>query len=101
MRKEVVDERALIRFVRKHGGLAVKLRSPGRGFPDRTIILPGGKILFIELKRKDGKVSPHQQRWLKRLRDRGHEAYVTWSYEEAIERVRDALGTSQVPSRTD
>lgn len=44
-------EKALVRAVKKRGGLAVKFISPGMsGFPDRIILFPGGKIAFIELK---------------------------------------------------
>lgn len=43
--------------VRKIGGKAYKFVSPGNpGVPDRIVILPDGRILFVELK-APGKVS--------------------------------------------
>lgn len=47
------------------GGRALKLVIPGvRGFPDRTILMPGHRIWFAEFKRlKTGRVSAQQVRW--------------------------------------
>lgn len=47
------------------GGMALKLSIPGvRGFPDRTMLMPGGKVSFYEFKRiKGGVISKAQQRW--------------------------------------
>ena len=33
----------------------------GKGFPDRTVLCPGGKVLFIEFKRKGKKLSMTQK----------------------------------------
>lgn len=44
-------ENALIRRVKKLGGLCEKFTSPSRrSVPDRLVILPGGRIYFVELK---------------------------------------------------
>ena len=44
-------EQALIRRVKKSGGLCLKFVSPGwSGAPDRLCLFPGGKICFAELK---------------------------------------------------
>lgn len=70
--KENVVEKCLVFEVEKRGGLALKTDLiPGfRGFPDRTVLLPGGKVYFIELKRP-GKKPRNQQAlkisWLVRL----------------------------------
>ena len=65
-------EKALVREVRKHGGIAPKLTSPGTaGMPDRIIILPGGKIAFVELKRPGQKPRPIQTRQMDRLTQLG------------------------------
>jgi len=45
------------------GGMAIKLVSPGNnGVSDRILILPDGKIWFVELK-ADGKEPTKLQRW--------------------------------------
>jgi hypothetical protein len=44
-------ENKLIREVAKLGGLTIKFTSPSvRGLPDRIVLLPGGRMTFIELK---------------------------------------------------
>lgn len=47
------------------GGRALKLVIPGvRGFPDRTMLMPGQRIWFAEFKRlKTGRISAQQVRW--------------------------------------
>ena len=44
-------ENALVRKVKKLGGMCEKFTSPGRrSVPDRIITLPNGKIVFVEVK---------------------------------------------------
>ena len=65
-------EQALVRAVRKHGGIAPKFTSPGTvGMPDRIIILPEGRICFVELKRPGQKPRPIQIRQMDRLTQLG------------------------------
>lgn len=66
-------EKKLRTMVENHGGLCLKWVCPGwSGVPDRIILLPGGRIMFVELKRpKGGKVSPMQQWWARKLRSLG------------------------------
>lgn len=65
-------EQALVREVRKHGGIAPKFTSPGNaGMPDRLIILPGGKVSFVELKAPGQKPRPLQLRQMDRLTQLG------------------------------
>lgn len=54
--------------VKALGGVAYKWSSPGNaGVPDRIVVLPGGVVHFVELKREDGKPTKMQQRQLARL----------------------------------
>lgn len=65
-------EQALVRQVRKHGGIAPKLTSPANaGMPDRLIILPPGKVCFIEVKAPGKKPRPLQLRQMDRLTNLG------------------------------
>lgn len=65
-------ERKLVDGVRKNGGRAFKWVSPGNaGVPDRIIILPGGRIIFIELKTETGAVRPVQKVMIGILRNLG------------------------------
>ena len=55
-------ESALVRRVNALGGLCEKFVSPGRrSVPDRVVTLPGGQIVFVELKRPGGKPTAKQQ----------------------------------------
>lgn len=57
-------ERKIVKYVKEKGGLALKWVSPSMaGVPDRIIIMPGGVIIFAEIKRpglKDG-LGPRQR----------------------------------------
>ena len=49
--RESAVESALARACRRAGFLCFKLAAVGRrGFPDRTILCPGGRIAFVETK---------------------------------------------------
>lgn len=63
--------------VERLGGEALKLMIPGvRGFPDRTLLLPGGRVAFAEFKRlRTGKVSAQQREWAKTLERLGFGVY--------------------------
>jgi hypothetical protein len=55
-------ERHLVRRVAERGGVAYKWVSPGRvGVADRIVMLPGGRVWFIELKTVKGRLSPLQK----------------------------------------
>ena len=66
-------EAALVRMVKEQRGMALKWVCPGwSGVPDRIILLPGGKVIFAELKRpKGGRVATLQTWWAQRLRQLG------------------------------
>lgn len=54
--------------VKQHGGRAYKFVSPGcAGVPDRIVLLPGGCITFVELKRPGGKLRPIQKACMRYL----------------------------------
>jgi len=87
---ESTIERYLVEQVERLGGVAEKTVSPGgRGYFDRVVVLPGGRVIFCEVKKpKGGLVSPHQK-----LR---HERYRALDVEVAILRRQsdvDALLT--------
>ena len=56
-------EQALLERVKTLNGICEKFVSPGRrGVPDRIVTLPGGRIIFVELKSPTGRLSPSQIR---------------------------------------
>lgn len=56
---EKAVEAALVRRVKVLGGLCEKFVSPGRrSVPDRLVTLPGGRIIFVEIKHQGGSRRP-------------------------------------------
>lgn len=69
--------------VRDLGGRAYKFTAPGRrSVPDRLIVLPGGTLFFVELKRKGGKPTAKQDVEINYLRSMGLNVYIADSKED-------------------
>lgn len=68
---------------KKHGGRALKWVSPGEGgVPDRIVLLPDGRIYFVELKRPGGKPGKRQLWWADKLRALGFDCFFLLSAED-------------------
>ncbi len=69
-------EKDLVRAVKDLGGLALKFISPGnRGVPDRIVLLPPGRVYFVELKAPGRPYGPLQRWWRDKLRVLGFKVY--------------------------
>lgn len=80
---EAKIEQSFRRQVKQHGGLALKFVSPGySGVTDRIAILPGGKVVFVEIKAPGGKLSALQIQFGRMLEHYGCEYYVVWCEED-------------------
>lgn len=76
---ESTVENYLLARVKVLRGLAFKMRFM-RGWPDRLVLLPGGVVLFVELKRPVGGVfEPLQLRIHSKLRRLGMAVVVCWT----------------------
>lgn len=71
MPRESNLERRFVKAVEKIGGKAVKIFNR-RGWPDRVVVLPGGRSVWVELKAPGEKAKSHQSRVHKWLRKNGH-----------------------------
>lgn len=70
-------EQALVDRVSAAGGLAIKFVSPAMsGMPDRIVVMPGGRIAFVELKRPGERPRPLQVRMHQMLIERGADVRV-------------------------
>ena len=77
-------EQKLVARVRREGGLCPKFVSPGSdGWPDRLVLMPGGKIAFVELKATGEKPRPLQVHRMEQLRDLGFKVFVI----DGVERI--------------
>ena len=82
-------ERELFKQVREQGGQAYKFTSPGNaGVPDRLLILPGGLIIFVELKRSTRfKLEPLQTKVISDMQRLGAQVRVVRGLEEVRELI--------------
>lgn len=89
-------EQILIRKVKKRDGLALKFISPNvNGVPDRLVLLPKGKIAFVELKAPGKKMRPLQIKRKTQLESLGFLVYCIDRKEE-IEGVIDEIEKSKL-----
>jgi hypothetical protein len=66
--------------VEAKGGECLKWTSPGRrGCPDRIVLMPGAKMVFVELKAPDGVLKSWQMRYHTMLRALGFRVVTLWT----------------------
>ena len=73
---------------------AKRLKDEGAtaGIPDLQIVLDGGRVIWIELKkRKGGRVSPAQKEIHERLISLGHTVIIGYGAKDAMEKMKIAL----------
>lgn len=81
-------EQKLTRAVKALGGFCWKFVSPGHsGVPDRIILLPGGAVLFVELKAPGKKERPLQRIIQDRMRKLGVTVFAAVDSDEKIDEV--------------
>ena len=74
---EKLIERKLVDGVKKLGGWALKFWPiTFTGFPDRIVILPGGRIHFVELKTTGADLKPRQKIVIPKLIKMGCSVFV-------------------------
>jgi len=63
-------ERYFVEMVKELGGKAYKFTSPGHsGVSDRIVVLPGGRVWFVELKSPTGSLTPLQKVFARDIKD--------------------------------
>jgi len=94
MQESEID-RWLGRQLRGMGCLYYKWVSPGCvGVPDRIVIIPGGRILFLELKTENGDLSAAQKFQIRKLKAAGVPAGVIHGMPEAaalVKTIRESI----------
>ncbi len=81
-------EKKLKKKVEALGCMCLKFESPGyTGVPDRMILIPGGEVIFVELKAPGKKERPRQDYVQEQFRKRGFMVINTVDSIEKVERV--------------
>lgn len=82
LEKEI--EGKLVKAVKAGRGLCLKWVCPGwAGVPDRILLLPGGRVFFVETKRpKGGVLSARQKWWRDTLHALGFACWVAWTLDD-------------------
>ena len=82
LEKEI--EGKLRQRVKALGGFCLKWVCPGwSGVPDRIILLPHGRVFFVETKRpKGGRLSALQKKWRQWLTQLGFSYWVVWNEDD-------------------
>lgn len=101
MQRERDIEKWLCDQIKKLGGHAYKFVSPGcDGVPDRMIILPGGRIHFVELKTNKGKPSQIQKWQMQFLSNLGCDVWLIRGQKEAEDFIHE-ICTTRVSTPSD
>ena len=86
--REKTIERKLAVTVKKMGGICPKFVSPGLdGMPDRLVLLPGGRLAFVEVKAPGKKTRPLQMVRHEMLKRLGFAVYVL----DDVEKIGEML----------
>ena len=89
---EKTIERKLTTDVRRRGGVALKLAATGiSGMPDRLILLPGGKMAFVETKAPGKKPRALQEQRMLMLEHLGFRCFVI----DSVGRIGEVLDDIQ------
>lgn len=89
---ERVIESRLRQEAKKRGGMALKFVSPGmNGVPDRIVLMPGGKMAFVELKAPGKAPGALQEKRIGQFRKLGFLVYVL----DGTERIGGILNEIQ------
>ena len=93
MRERLIEQK-LRNGVKEKGGLALKFVSPGMaGVPDRILLVPSGKIYFVEMKAPGKHMSPKQVKVAKFLEKLGHKVWVIDRMEQIEEFLDEVFST--------
>ena len=80
-------ERRLARRVEELGGLCIKHGQDG--WPDRIVMLPGGRLYWVELKRPHGRLADLQMYRAVELGKVGQQVVCLWSVDDVEKWIKE------------
>lgn len=90
--KESYIENYLVRKVKENNGLCLKSVSPGNpGVPDRIVITPDGRTIYVELKTEVGRLAKIQKWQRSELEKRGADVRVLFGMDAVKEFLREVF----------
>ena len=88
-------ESYLVRKLGEVGLPCIKFNPDGKvGMPDRIVLLPGGRVVWVELKTDNGRLEEIQKLQHRKLENQGHAVAVIWSRDQ-VDRFVDGLVLSR------
>ena len=97
MEKDI--ERYFKAQLEKRGAIVWKFVSPGQtGVPDRVVLLPGGRVVFAEMKAPGQKPRPLQRAVFARMARAGHPVYIIDSREAVKRFMEEVMPDEAYPS---
>ena len=95
-------EQRVVRGAKSKGVKHVlKLTTKGStGWPDRLILIPGGKALFLELKAPGKKPRPLQLYRIRELRRLGYDVEWADNYDDAMGHITRSLEAASCPTES-
>ncbi|MCR4774580.1 MAG: VRR-NUC domain-containing protein [Prevotella sp.] len=90
-----VSEKSIERYLcfrcTVHGGVCLKYSNPNQaGYPDRVMLLPNGRTIWVELKSMGEKPRRLQVERMKKLASLGHEVHVCDS-KQSVDEIFNGL----------
>jgi len=94
--REKDTEQQLVKAVKRHGGICPKFVSPGMdGMPDRIVLLPKGRMAFVEVKAPGRRPRPLQETRHRQLRSLGYGVSVLDTPAEIESLIREIGGDEE------
>lgn len=90
--ESTVEQRAREK-VEASGGLLLKLTCL-RGIPDRLLVVPGGRVAFLEYKRPGEDPRKLQKYWQRQLKALGFHAETVYTVERTLEIFEELKGAA-------
>lgn len=80
--------------IKKTGGLCYKFVSPNNpGVPDRIVITPDGRTIYVELKTETGRLSSIQKHQIEKIRKCGADVRVLYGWQDVKDFIESEVKT--------